>query len=98
MGDSEMKLIVGLGNPGRQYAGTRHNVGFEVIALLAERLGIAMDQAKNKGLFGTCIHKGEKVLLLMPLTYMNLSWESIRAAMDFYKLDTEDLVVIYDDL
>jgi peptidyl-tRNA hydrolase, PTH1 family len=98
MGDSEMKLIVGLGNPGRQYAGTRHNVGFEVIALLAERLGIAMDQAKHKGLFGTGIHKGEKVLLLMPLTYMNLSGESIRAAMDFYKLDTEDLVVVYDDL
>ncbi|OCA80676.1 aminoacyl-tRNA hydrolase [Bacillus sp. FJAT-27225] len=93
-----MKLIVGLGNPGRQYAGTRHNVGFEVIALLADRLGIAMDQAKHKGVFGSGVHKGEKVLLLMPLTYMNLSGEAIRAAMDFYKLDTEDLLVIYDDL
>jgi peptidyl-tRNA hydrolase, PTH1 family len=93
-----VKLIVGLGNPGRQYAGTRHNIGFEVIGKLSGRLGITLDQAKHKGLYGTGMVNGEKVLLLMPLTYMNLSGESIRAVMDFYKLEPEDLVVIYDDL
>ncbi|WP_048827608.1 aminoacyl-tRNA hydrolase [Bacillus sp. B-jedd] len=93
-----MKLIVGLGNPGRQYADTRHNIGFAVIERLADKLGIPLDQAKHKGLFGSGFYKGEKLALLMPLTYMNLSGESIRAAMDFYKLEPEDIVVIYDDL
>ncbi|WP_059174197.1 aminoacyl-tRNA hydrolase [Bacillus sp. FJAT-27445] len=93
-----MKMIVGLGNPGRQYAGTRHNIGFEVIERLAGRLGIPLDQAKHKGLIGMGHCQGEKVILLMPLTYMNLSGESIRSAMDFYKIETEDLLVIYDDL
>lgn len=93
-----MKIFAGLGNPGKQYEKTRHNAGFEVIDFLAEKWSIPMDQAKHKGICGTGMIRGEKVLLLKPLTYMNLSGESIRAAMDFYKADIEDLVVLYDDL
>ncbi len=93
-----MKLIVGLGNPGKQYEQTRHNIGFIVMDKIAEKLNIPLQQAKFKGLFGAGLVAGEKVLLLKPLTYMNLSGESIRAIMDFYQIDTEDLVVIYDDL
>lgn len=93
-----MKLIVGLGNPGKQYEKTRHNAGFIVIDKVAEKLNIELDMAKFKGLCGTGLVGGEKVILLKPLTYMNLSGESIRAIMDFYQIDVEDLVVIYDDL
>ncbi|UII56011.1 aminoacyl-tRNA hydrolase [Cytobacillus spongiae] len=93
-----MKLIVGLGNPGKQYDKTRHNIGFDVIDDMSNRLSIPLDQAKFKGLFGMGHVKGEKVFLLKPLTYMNLSGESIRAIMDFYQIDLEDLLVIYDDL
>lgn len=93
-----MKLIVGLGNPGKQYEKTRHNIGFEVIDKLSERLSIPLDQAKFKGLYGIGHSHGEKVLLLKPLTYMNLSGESIRSIMDYYDIDLEDLIVIYDDM
>lgn len=93
-----MKLIVGLGNPGKNYENTRHNIGFEVIDALSEKLDIPLSQAKFKGMFGSGIVKGEKVILLKPLTYMNLSGESIRAVMDFYQIDLENLLVIYDDL
>lgn len=93
-----MKLIVGLGNPGKQYENTRHNIGFLVIDKLSEQLNIRLDQAKFKGVFGIGNIGGEKILLLKPLTYMNLSGESIRAVMDYYQVETEDLVVIYDDL
>ncbi|KAA9012005.1 aminoacyl-tRNA hydrolase [Niallia endozanthoxylica] len=93
-----MKLIVGLGNPGKQYENTRHNVGFEVIDALAEKLSISLDQAKFKGIYGKAIIDGEKVFLLKPLTYMNLSGESISAIMDYFQIDTEDLLVIYDDM
>lgn len=93
-----MKLIVGLGNPGKQYEQTRHNIGFEVIDKLSDRLNIPLDQSKFKGLYGMGHVNGEKVFLLKPLTYMNLSGESIRAIMDYYDIDLDDLVVIYDDL
>ncbi|MHC0039263.1 aminoacyl-tRNA hydrolase [Pseudoneobacillus sp. C159] len=93
-----MKLIVGLGNPGKQYERTRHNVGFDVIDVLAKELNIELDQLKFKGLFGMGMVGGEKVLLLKPLTYMNLSGESILAVADFYNIPDEQLVVIYDDL
>ncbi|HJV16995.1 MAG TPA: aminoacyl-tRNA hydrolase [Bacillales bacterium] len=93
-----MKMIVGLGNPGKQYEQTRHNIGFEVIDALSEQLGIPLNQSKLKGLYGMGFYKGEKVLLLKPLTYMNLSGESIRAVMDYYQVDLENLLVIYDDL
>lgn len=94
----KMKLIVGLGNPGKQYENTRHNIGFEVIDELSRKLSIPLNQSKFKGLYGIGFHKNEKVVLLKPLTYMNLSGESIRAVMDFYRIEIEDLVVIYDDL
>lgn len=93
-----MKLIVGLGNPGKQYDQTRHNIGFEVIDVLSEKLNIPLDQAKFKGVYGVGHVKGEKIFLLKPLTYMNLSGESIRAIMDYYQIEDEGLVVIYDDL
>lgn len=93
-----MKCIVGLGNPGKQYEQTRHNVGFMVIDQLTHILNITLDQAKHKGIYGIGFYNGAKVLLLKPLTYMNLSGESIRAVMDFYQIDLEDLLVIYDDL
>lgn len=93
-----MKLIVGLGNPGKQYEHTRHNIGFEVIDALASGFSIPLNQSKFKGLYGIGFYSGEKVILLKPLTYMNLSGESIRAVMDYYEIDIENLLVIYDDL
>lgn len=94
----KMKLIVGLGNPGKQYEQTRHNIGFEVIEELSRGFNIPLNQSKHKGLYGMGFYKGEKILLLKPLTYMNLSGESIRAVMDYYDIALEDFLVIYDDL
>ncbi|MGD6840384.1 aminoacyl-tRNA hydrolase [Bacillus thuringiensis] len=93
-----MKLIVGLGNPGREYELTRHNIGFMAIDELAKRWNISLNEQKFKGVFGAGFVNGEKVILLKPLTYMNLSGESIRLLMDYYKIDVEDFVVMYDDL
>ncbi|CAG9614406.1 Peptidyl-tRNA hydrolase [Bacillus rhizoplanae] len=93
-----MKLIVGLGNPGREYELTRHNIGFMAINELSKRWNIPLNEQKFKGLFGAGFVNGEKVILLKPLTYMNLSGESIRPLMDYYKIDIEDFVVMYDDL
>jgi peptidyl-tRNA hydrolase, PTH1 family len=93
-----MKLIVGLGNPGRQYEQTRHNIGFEVIDRLSDQFGIPLNQSKLKGFYGIGFYKGEKILLLKPLTYMNLSGESIRAIMDYYQIDMENFLVVFDDL
>ncbi len=93
-----MKIIVGLGNPGAKYAGTRHNVGFSVIDEYAERHNIRMDTGKHKAIIGKGIIDGEKVILAMPQTFMNLSGESVRAIMDFYKCTPEDLIVVYDDI
>ncbi|WP_084746325.1 aminoacyl-tRNA hydrolase [Bacillus thuringiensis] len=93
-----MKLIVGLGNPGREYELTRHNIGFMAIDELAKRWNISLNEQKFKGVFGAGFVNREKVILLKPLTYMNLSGESIRPLMDYYKIDVEDFVVMYDDL
>lgn len=95
---TRMKLIVGLGNPGREYELTRHNIGFMAIDELAKRWNISLNEQKFKGIFGAGFVNGEKVILLKPLTYMNLSGESIRPLMDYYKIDVEDFVVMYDDL
>ncbi|AZQ49327.1 aminoacyl-tRNA hydrolase [Bacillus albus] len=95
---TRMKLIVGLGNPGREYELTRHNIGFMAIDELAKRWNISLNEQKFKGVFGAGFVNGEKVILLKPLTYMNLSGESIRPLMDYYKIDVEDFVVLYDDL
>lgn len=93
-----MKLIVGLGNPAAKYEGTRHNIGFAVIDRLAETHGIRVNTNRQKGLCGTGILGGEKVMLVKPLTFMNLSGECIRPLMDYYKLEPSDLLVIYDDI
>jgi len=93
-----MKLIVGLGNPGKQYEETRHNIGFKVIDELAKRMDLSLNQSKFKGLCGIGTYNGEKVMLLKPLTYMNLSGESVRPAMDYYQIDLENLLVVYDEL
>ncbi|GGG24612.1 aminoacyl-tRNA hydrolase [Paenibacillus abyssi] len=93
-----MKWIVGLGNPGSNYQGTRHNVGFMAIDELARRLGIQVTQSKCKALMGEGNFQGTKVVLLKPMTYMNLSGESVRAFLDYYKADLQDGIVVYDDL
>lgn len=94
-----MYLIAGLGNPGREYENTRHNAGFASIDRLAEKNHISIDMKKFQALCGTGHIGGQKVLLLKPQTYMNLSGESLRAACDFFKIDPEqELIVIYDDI
>ena len=93
-----MKMIVGLGNPGDKYAGSRHNVGWSTIDVLADRHGIRMSAGKMKGLAGSGIISGEKVLLVKPTTYMNNSGECVRPLADYYKVAVEDIIVIYDDI
>ena len=93
-----MKIIVGLGNPTKEYAGTRHNVGFSVIYNISDAYNIPVETKKHKALIGKGIIEGEKVILAMPQTYMNLSGESVRELMDYYKCDLSDLIVIYDDI
>lgn len=94
-----MYIIVGLGNPGSQYAHTRHNAGFEAIDRLAEEYRISVDNKKFQALCGSGCIEGQKVLLVKPQTYMNLSGESVRAACDFFKIDPEEeLIVLYDDI
>jgi len=94
-----MFVIVGLGNPGKKYENTRHNVGFMAIDALAEKYGISISEKKHKALCGTGVIEGVKVLLVKPQTYMNLSGESVGDVMNFYKLDPEEeMMVIYDDI
>ena len=94
-----MFIIVGLGNPYYEYAGTRNNVGFEVIKILADRFDIATDYIKHKAICGRGIIEGNKVILAMPQTYMNRSGESVRELADYYKIDvTSELIVVYDDV
>lgn len=94
-----MYIIAGLGNPERKYDGTRHNIGFSAITVLSDIYGIPMDFKKHKAICGKGVIDGRKVLLAMPQTYMNLSGESIRAMVDYYKIDPADeLIVIYDDI
>lgn len=93
-----MKIIIGLGNPGRDYAGTRHNVGFSVIYNISDAYNIKVDTLKHKALIGRGTMEGEKVILAMPMTYMNLSGESVRELVHYYKCSAEDIIVIYDDI
>lgn len=93
-----MIIIAGLGNPTKQYEGTRHNAGFRVLDRIAADYGIAIDTKKHKGLCGSGYIEGQKVLLLKPQTFMNLSGESVRAAADFYKVAPENVIVIFDDI
>lgn len=93
-----MYLIAGLGNPTREYEKTRHNVGFDTIDVLADRINTDVAERKFKGLYGKGMLGGEKVILLKPQTFMNLSGESVRAAADFYKIPPDHIIVIYDDI
>lgn len=93
-----MYIIVGLGNPGKKYEHTRHNMGFLALDLLAEKYGIKLDKLKFKALTGEGRIDGKKVFLMKPQTYMNLSGESVRDALYFYKEPIENLIVIYDDI
>ncbi len=93
-----MALIVGLGNPGPKYAGNRHNVGFMVADHLAERWGAPLWREKFQGLFAKTTVHGEDVVLLKPMTYMNLSGESVQKAMRFFKVPLEEVVVVHDEL
>ena len=94
-----MFVIVGLGNPGKKYENTRHNAGFIALDALADKYGISITEKKHKALCGSGVMEGNKVVLIKPQTFMNLSGESVRAVMDFYKIDPEeDMLVIYDDI
>lgn len=94
-----MYIIVGLGNPGKEYRNTRHNIGFDVIDMLAEQENIAVLEKKHKALIGKGYIGGEKCVLAKPQTYMNLSGESVRALIDYYKVDEKSrLIVISDDI
>lgn len=92
-----MKLIAGLGNPGRAYEGTRHNVGFDALEILARRAGSPARRARFQGDTAQVTIRGCPVLLLWPLTWMNLSGASVLAARDFYKIDHDDILVLCDD-
>lgn len=93
-----MFLIVGLGNPGKEYEDTRHNIGFKVIDNIAKEYNIEINRQKFKGTYGEGFINGEKVMLLKPATYMNLSGESVREVLDFYNLDNDEILIIYDDI
>jgi PTH1 family peptidyl-tRNA hydrolase len=92
-----MKLVAGLGNPGRAYDGTRHNIGFDVLEVLSKRAGGPGRRARFQGEFSQATIRGCPVLLLWPLTWMNLSGASVLAAKDFYKIDNADILVLCDD-
>ncbi len=93
-----MKLIVGLGNPGREYENTRHNIGFIMLDAIVESLNISFNKNKFDGMYAETIINGEKYLFLKPLKYMNLSGEVVRDYVNFFKIDIKDILVIYDDL
>jgi len=93
-----MKIICGLGNPGKEYELTHHNMGFLAVDELANKLSVSVNKLKFKALIGETNINGEKVILVKPQTYMNLSGEALKPLMDFYKAKPEDLLVIYDDI
>lgn len=93
-----MYLIVGLGNVGKEYRSTRHNIGFEAVDYIADKYNIEMNRIKFKGVFGEGLINGKKVILLKPTTYMNLSGESIREVVEFYKISNKEIIVLYDDI
>lgn len=98
-GDLVMFIIAGLGNPGKEYDNTRHNIGFRTVDALAEKYGIDVREKKHKGLIGKGVINGNKVVLVKPQTYMNLSGECLREVCDYYKVDVEsELIVVYDDI
>ena len=95
---SESWLIVGLGNPGREYEKTRHNAGFRAVDLLAEKLGCKIDKAKFQGLYAQTVYRGKKVYLLKPLTYMNLSGRSVLQLSAYFQIPPQRIIVLFDDI
>ena len=95
---SEAWLIVGLGNPGREYEKTRHNAGFRALDILADKLGCKVDKAKFQGMYGQVTYKGRKLLLLKPLTYMNLSGRSVLQLSAFFHVPPQNIIVLFDDI
>ena len=93
-----MYIIVGLGNPKKEYDNTRHNIGFMAIDEIAEKNNISVMESKHKALIGKGIVGGQKVILAKPLTFMNLSGEAVRDAAQFYKIPPENIIVIFDDI
>ncbi len=93
-----MYIIVGLGNPGKEYHRTRHNVGFDVIDVLSEKLGIALNKSAMHGLIGEGFVGGEKIVLVKPQTFMNLSGQCVSELVSWYKIDMDRLLVVYDDI
>lgn len=93
-----MYLIIGLGNPEEEYSKTRHNMGFNAINKIAEQYGLKVNKNKFQGLYESAIIEGQKVLLIKPQTYMNLSGECVKQFVDFYKIQKEEILVIYDDM
>lgn len=94
----KMKIIVGLGNPGKEYENTRHNSGFKVMDEIAKECGVSIEQKKFKALIATTRISGEQVMLMKPQTYMNNSGEALIEAVKFYHVDVDDILVIYDDM
>ncbi|RHZ37406.1 aminoacyl-tRNA hydrolase [endosymbiont GvMRE of Glomus versiforme] len=95
---SSLKLLIGFGNPGREYQKTRHNLGFQVIDYLAKQLNLSWQKEKFKGLYTTGVYHQQKIILLKPLTYMNNSGECVRDFVNYWKIPLENILVIYDDL
>jgi PTH1 family peptidyl-tRNA hydrolase len=95
---NETWLIVGLGNPGKEYARTRHNCGFRAIDVLAEKLSWKVDKGKFQGLYGQCSYEGRKLLLLKPQTYMNLSGRSVLQLSAYYNIPPQRIIVMFDDI
>ncbi len=96
--DQDTWLIVGLGNPGREYENTRHNCGFRAMDILEKKLGCSIDKAKFQGLYGQCTYRGSKLLLLKPQTYMNLSGRSVLQLSAFFKIPPQNIIVLFDDI
>ena len=94
----ESWLIVGLGNPGREYERTRHNCGFRAVDLLADKLGCKIDRAKFQGIYGQTTYNGKKLLLLKPLTYMNLSGRSVLQLSAYFNIPPQRIIVLFDDI
>ena len=91
-------LIVGLGNPGREYERSRHNCGFRAVDILADKLGCKIDRAKFQGLYGQATYKGKKLMLLKPMTYMNLSGRSVLQLSAYFSIPPQKIIVLFDDI
>ena len=96
--EKETLIVVGLGNPGAQYAHTRHNAGFDTLEMLCRKWGVTLNKSKCKGLLTETNVDGKRVVLCAPQTFMNLSGEAVRPAMDFYKIPADHVLVVSDDV